>query len=392
MIREAIDNIRQEVARLKPTPSSSKQLIPWRVAVSTTVLIALMLGIGNQHFTRSQKPYSLDAQSESSVELVEAPIVQGIIGEPDVHRQLNNNNAGGKSDSPRPNPDDVSIRKENILDFETILSGIKHHDELIRSGEGNYTLTIQQPGINGDKRKYKYDLVFDSRLIRMEYERSISQQNVSFPKRTIVATPNGVWEIGYHKTLKTLYTFDTNTHLGPLYEWSNPRRWLRISNDEDIPTYLRKHNFRIETLENLDNIVCYVLKKENTSENNYERFWIAPEQGFRYLKRETLRPVKVDFIDGSLKKGTPYLMRITASYKQYGETWFPKKCQSEHFWIDSNGKRHANGVWTLEIKDLKVNHNILPKVFTVDIPDDAIIRVNNRELSKTEFLKEYKQE
>ena len=124
MIREALehfqispnltDNIMQEVARLKPTPSGSKPLIPWAVAASTAVLIALMLGIGNQHLARFQKPYSLDAQSEISVELVEAPIVQDIIAEPEVRNQIGSANAVGKSDTPRQNPDEVLLAAAEV--------------------------------------------------------------------------------------------------------------------------------------------------------------------------------------------------------------------------------------------------------------------------------------
>ena len=119
MIREALehfqispnltDNIMQEVARLKPTPSGSKPLIPWAVVASTAVLIALMLGFGNQHLARFQIPYSLDAQSEMSVELVEAPIVQDIIVEPEVRNQIGSTNAGGKSNRPKQNPDEVLL-------------------------------------------------------------------------------------------------------------------------------------------------------------------------------------------------------------------------------------------------------------------------------------------
>ncbi len=119
MIRDALehfqispnltDNIMQEVARLKPTPTGSKPLIPWAVAASTAVLIALMLGIGNQHLARFQIPYSLDAQFEMSVELVEAPIAQDMVVEPEVRNQIGSANAVGKSDTPRPNPDEVLL-------------------------------------------------------------------------------------------------------------------------------------------------------------------------------------------------------------------------------------------------------------------------------------------
>ena len=124
MIREALehfqispnltDNIMQEVARLKPTPSGSKPLIPWAVAASTAVLIVLMLGIGNQHLARFQKPYSLDAQSEMSVELVEAPIVPILELESDVRRQFGNTPAAGKSDTPRQNPDEILFASAQV--------------------------------------------------------------------------------------------------------------------------------------------------------------------------------------------------------------------------------------------------------------------------------------
>ena len=117
MIREALEHfqispnltndIMQEVARLKPTPTGSKPFIPWAVAASTAVLIALMLGIGNQHLARFQKPYSLDAQSEMSVELVEAQVVPILETAPDVRRQFGNINAVGNNDTPRQNPDEV---------------------------------------------------------------------------------------------------------------------------------------------------------------------------------------------------------------------------------------------------------------------------------------------
>ena len=119
MIREALehfqispnltDNIMQEVARLKPTPSGSKPFIPWAVAASTAVLIALMLGIGNQHLGRFQIPYSLEAQSEMSVELVEAPIVQDMMLEPEVRNQIGSANAAGEGNTPKTDPDEVLL-------------------------------------------------------------------------------------------------------------------------------------------------------------------------------------------------------------------------------------------------------------------------------------------
>ncbi len=98
MIREALDHfqisptltdtIMREVARLKPgAPSGSKPLVPWAIAAASAILLVLMLGIDNQYLARFQQPYSLDAQSERVIELVDAPIAQNVKAKPDVRNQ-----------------------------------------------------------------------------------------------------------------------------------------------------------------------------------------------------------------------------------------------------------------------------------------------------------------
>ena len=95
MIREAIsnfkispnltENIMKEVTRIKLTPPvSSKPVIPWVIGVSSAVLIVIILGIGSQYLSHFQKPYSLDAQSEMAVDIVDSPIVQNIETKQDI--------------------------------------------------------------------------------------------------------------------------------------------------------------------------------------------------------------------------------------------------------------------------------------------------------------------
>ena len=120
MIREALDhfqispnltdNIMREIARLKPAaPSASKPLVPWAITASSVVLIVVMLGIGSQYLVRFQQPYSLDAQAEMTVELVNAPIVLNLEAEPDVRNQLGNLDALGKSDNRGEKPNEVLL-------------------------------------------------------------------------------------------------------------------------------------------------------------------------------------------------------------------------------------------------------------------------------------------
>ena len=121
MIREALENfqitpnltenIMREISRLKPVaPSNSKPLVPWAVGVSTLAVVLLMLGIGNhQYLSRFQKPYSFDAPSEMTVELIEAPLVLNLeVSKPDIRTQLGNVNTPSKSDTASQQPNDVS--------------------------------------------------------------------------------------------------------------------------------------------------------------------------------------------------------------------------------------------------------------------------------------------
>ena len=150
MIREALehfqispnltDNIMQEVARLKPgVPSGSKPFVPWAIAASSVVLIVLMLGIGSQYLARFQKPYSLDAQADMTIELVDAPIVRNLDIKPDIQNQLGNSNVLSESDSIGQKPDavlfaaaqvegedEVSVPKQQWIQSErTIGSGVE---------------------------------------------------------------------------------------------------------------------------------------------------------------------------------------------------------------------------------------------------------------------------
>ncbi len=71
------DNILREIARIKPTaPSGGKPWMPWAVAASTAALVVLLMGSGTQYLPRFQQPYSFDATSEMTVELVDASVVR----------------------------------------------------------------------------------------------------------------------------------------------------------------------------------------------------------------------------------------------------------------------------------------------------------------------------
>ena len=119
MIREALDNfqispnltenVMREISRIKPAaPSGGKPFVPWAVAASTLTVMLLMFGFGNhQYLTRFQQPYSFDATTEMTVEIVDAHIVAHLESKPDVRKQIGSVNALDKRNHPQQQPNDA---------------------------------------------------------------------------------------------------------------------------------------------------------------------------------------------------------------------------------------------------------------------------------------------
>ena len=119
MIREALDNfqispnltenVMREISRIKPAaPSGGKPFVPWAVAASTLTVMLLMFGFGNhQYLTRFQQPYSFDATTEMTVEIVDAPIVANLESKPDVRKQIGSVNALDKRNHLQQQPNDA---------------------------------------------------------------------------------------------------------------------------------------------------------------------------------------------------------------------------------------------------------------------------------------------
>ena len=98
LTNQLTENIMREVARITPVaPATSKPLVPWAALGVTAVVVILMLGVSSQYLARFQKPYSLEALSEPTIEIVDAPIVIDSVSKPDVRRQFGRSDVLGKT-------------------------------------------------------------------------------------------------------------------------------------------------------------------------------------------------------------------------------------------------------------------------------------------------------
>ena len=106
MIREAVgnfqitphltENIMREISRMTTpaAPSGGKPILPWAVSAATALLIFLIIGVGSQYLARFQKPYNIDVQSETTVELIDTRTVLDTPAKPDLRNQA------GRFDNP----------------------------------------------------------------------------------------------------------------------------------------------------------------------------------------------------------------------------------------------------------------------------------------------------
>ena len=100
------ENIMREIARIKPaSPPVSKPWLPWELSFASTVLAILMIGFGTRALSRFQQPYDLDATSEMTVELVDAPVVFELKRELDIRNQFGKSHTPGRGSGAGPKAD-----------------------------------------------------------------------------------------------------------------------------------------------------------------------------------------------------------------------------------------------------------------------------------------------
>ncbi len=232
MIREAIsnfqlspnltENIMQEVSRIKlTTPSSSKPMMPWVLGVSSAVIIALILGIGSQYLSHFQRPYSLDAPSEMTVDIVDSPIVQNLEAIPANRNQIgkladkrggddgngneSNQVIGGQGNYIKwklPEKAKFRLGKGKISNYEGHLTTIGKGRSYHFTPNSSQFLVMTSIGI------WSYDVLTGEEL-RLSTGPGIGMNDVvlSPDLRTYIKTPNNkieIWDVHSDQLMTTL--------------------------------------------------------------------------------------------------------------------------------------------------------------------------------------------
>ena len=164
-----IRTLKETGAQIDPAaPSGNKPFVPWAIAASTLILVALMLGLGAQHLARFQQPYSLDATSEMTVDIVDAAVMMNLPSDPDVRNQIGNVNVPSKGDGASQNPDTKlsSSASGHVVD-ETgnPVSGIKIAIVPVKDGNGAwFPIQTDEDGQPIDTSQYQAETNSEGRF------------------------------------------------------------------------------------------------------------------------------------------------------------------------------------------------------------------------------------
>ena len=100
------ENIMKEISRLNPaTPSGSKPLVPIAVSAASAIIVFLLIGFGAQNLIRFQKPYSIEATSKPTIEIVDTRIVLESPAKPAVNNQVGRSDVLSNNDGTGQKPD-----------------------------------------------------------------------------------------------------------------------------------------------------------------------------------------------------------------------------------------------------------------------------------------------
>ena len=127
------ENIAQKVADVKLTPPVNwKPFVPW-MAFSAAVLVILLLTASNQYLLRFQKPYSFEAESERTIEIIDALVVLNNEAKPAVRNQA------GRAVATTKDGGDGEQVSESVLVSNA-------EDALVRSSVSRWTQTSGPQG------------------------------------------------------------------------------------------------------------------------------------------------------------------------------------------------------------------------------------------------------
>ncbi len=251
--KQLAENIMNKISDLEPiAPSTSKPLVPWVLSGASAILVFLLIGIGAQYLYRFQQPYDFEATSEPTIEIIEAKHVIDSPNKPKVQNQVRqseipnrNNGAAQKPNSQLVDSIQADATKDSKSD-DILQKGTTSFSGKVIDEDGNAV-----PGLQLTIKPVKFSLNPNTDVIPRapfsSWKRVVTnkQGGFSFPNidsvsSQLVMSP----EAGPDFKIISL-------EIGDMTFYST-------GHHVNMPNWLGKLNFAIETGTPLENIIVTV--------------------------------------------------------------------------------------------------------------------------------------
>lgn len=122
------EKIMEQITTINPTPPSNiKPLIPIAAFGTAAILVMLLIGVGGQFLSNFQKPYSLDADTITEIEIFDSAIPIDFQFTPEPKRKIGNVVLANKSNGTDDERTDVIQSTQNQVDVSDNPSNLSQH-------------------------------------------------------------------------------------------------------------------------------------------------------------------------------------------------------------------------------------------------------------------------
>ncbi|MDE0009982.1 MAG: sigma-70 family RNA polymerase sigma factor [Candidatus Poribacteria bacterium] len=294
-------NIMRQIADMKLTPAPvSKPLLPWVACGAAAVLLVLLIGFSNRYLVRFQKPYSFEAKSKPTIEIIEAPAVLDIDAKPSVRNQIGRADTEGKSSGTSMQMDETVSMSRALEDAHTLPAAQWMPDAALRTAVREALALSEDIPLTKERMQELQHLTASGKGITnikgLEFAQNLVQLHLGdegnyvtdlSPLATLTSLAH--LNVGGNE-VKDLRPLANLTNLTGLSLWYNRVTDVSPLRSLTSLTYLNLADNRISDLTPLANLIS--LEKLDLFDNEIEN--VVPLSGLKNLKHLILTYNRVE--------------------------------------------------------------------------------------------------
>ena len=276
---------------------------------------------------------------------------------------------------------------DGASDVESIIEGVKQNDSLIKSGKGNLIVRLEYTEKGKEIYETAPNIVLRDKTYHIFYafnEAGKIRCDLGEKSKSMIKIYNGkkVSQFVHQTEIRENGEVD-EFWIGRIYRnprvihpFLDPLYWGIKEGNRRAGQVLAKQSLRSVGQELTDGEMCEVIEivPSSTVFEETSRFWIAPGQGYRILKKDLSMPGKY--------RRTVFQTR----YKKLpDDIWLPRSSYYINYLLDKEGNETALSKWSMELKDYVVNTDLDEALFQFDtskvreVFDERIGRILTRQ-------------